>query len=84
MRNVTLGYTLSEQTLNSFSHNVIKGLRVYLAAQNLFTITDYSGYDPEISTPFSAGGDAYIFQRGIDTGQLPQPRTFIAGVQLQF
>jgi TonB-linked SusC/RagA family outer membrane protein len=84
LRNITLGYTLSNQTLNSFSGNVLKGLRVYLAAQNLFTITDYSGYDPEISTPFSAGGDAYIFQRGIDTGQLPQPRTFIAGVQLQF
>jgi TonB-linked SusC/RagA family outer membrane protein len=84
LRNITLGYTLSEQTLNSFSGNVLKGLRVYLAAQNLFTITDYSGYDPEISTPFSAGGDAYIFQRGIDTGQLPQPRTFMAGVQLQF
>jgi hypothetical protein len=60
---------------------VIKGLRVYLAAQNLVTITGYSGYDPEIGT---SGGDSYIFRRGIDNGQLPQPRTLLAGVQLQF
>ena len=74
LRNITLGYTFSEQTLNSFSHNVIKSLRIYVAAQNLITITDYSGYDPEIGT----SGDGYIFRRGIDTGQLPQPRTFIS------
>ena len=49
-RNITLGYTLAEQTLKSFSRNVISSLRIYVAAQNLFTITDYSGYDPEIST----------------------------------
>ena len=78
LRNITLGYTFSNQTLNGFSRNVIKSLRVYVAAQNLITITDYSGYDPEI------GGGDLIFSRGIDTGQLPQPRTFLAGVQLQF
>jgi hypothetical protein len=80
LRNLTVGYTLPEQSLNSLSHNVIKSLRFYLAAQNLLTVTDYSGYDPEIGT----SGDGYIFRRGIDGGSLPQPRTFIAGVQLQF
>jgi TonB-linked SusC/RagA family outer membrane protein len=77
VRNVTLGYTIPAQALN-FSNNVIKGVRVYIAAQNLLTITNYSGYDPEVS------GDNFIFSRGIDSGALPQARTFIAGVQLQF
>ncbi len=84
LRNVTFGYSFSEQTLNSFSHNVINGLRIYVAAQNLITITGYSGYDPEVSTKGANDGSAYIFLRGIDNGQLPQPRTFLAGIQFQF
>lgn len=83
-RNVTLGYTFSDNTLNSIIGNTIKNLRIYVAAQNLFTITDYKGYDPEISTQSSGGGEAFIFRRGIDNGQLPQPRTFMAGLQIGF
>jgi TonB-dependent starch-binding outer membrane protein SusC len=79
LRNLTVGYSIPAQTLKNFSHNVISGLRVYVAAQNLLTLTDYSGYDPEVQN-----GDGFIFTRGIDGGQLPQPRTFIAGVQFQF
>ena len=81
LRNITLGYTFSQQSLNSVSHDVIRSLRVYVAAQNLFTITHYTGLDPEMQ---GSDGDGYIFRRGIDGGQLPQPRTFIAGVQFQF
>jgi hypothetical protein len=59
-----------------------------VAAQNLFTITDYKGYDPEIShqelSNFPTGRNTFIFRRGIDIGTLPQPRTFIAGVQFNF
>jgi TonB-linked SusC/RagA family outer membrane protein len=81
LRNVTVGYTFPGQPLRNFSHSVINGLRVYVAAQNLFTITGYTGLDPEMQT---SDGDGYIFRRGIDNGQLPQPRTLIAGVQFQF
>ena len=84
LRNITLGYTFSKSTLQSFSRNVFSSVRIYVAAQNLFTITHYTGYDPEISTQSSGDGDAFIFRRGIDNGQLPQPRTFLAGIQLQF
>jgi TonB-linked SusC/RagA family outer membrane protein len=77
-RNLTLGYTFSKNTLRSFSGKVLSGLRVYAAAQNLFTITDYKGYDPEVN------GSDFIFSRGIDNGQVPQPRTFMAGIQLGF
>jgi TonB-dependent starch-binding outer membrane protein SusC len=84
VRNLTIGYTFPETALANFSNNVVKNLRLYVAAQNLLTLTGYKGYDPEVSTQNAADGDAYIFRRGIDTGQIPQPRTFLAGVQLQF
>lgn len=84
IRNLTLGYTFSQSALADLTGSVVRGLRFYVAAQNLLTLTDYSGYDPEVSTQSGADGDAFIFRRGIDTGQLPQPRTFLAGVQLQF
>ncbi|SEP43373.1 TonB-dependent receptor [Mucilaginibacter sp. OK283] len=79
-RNITLGYTLSKATLQSFSGNVLSRLRVYIAAENLFTITGYKGYDPEIG---SDGGDL-IFNRNIDRGQVPQPRTILFGIQAGF
>ncbi|MDO3628206.1 TonB-dependent receptor [Mucilaginibacter sp. BT774] len=79
-RNITLGYTFSKATLQSFSGSVLSKLRLYIAAENLFTITGYKGYDPEVSTN---GGD-YIFNRGIDNAQVPQPRTFLFGIQAGF
>jgi len=93
-RNVTLGYTFSGPSLKAFSGDIIKSMRIYVAAQNLFTVTKYKGYDPEISvqTPTAdnlAAPDQnhavdYIFSRGIDSGQTPQPRTLLAGLQLSF
>jgi TonB-linked SusC/RagA family outer membrane protein len=84
-RNITLGYTFSKATLQSFSGNVLSKLRVYIAAENLFTITGYKGYDPELST-VNGDNNSYdtIFNRSIDTGQIPQPRTFLFGIQAGF
>jgi len=83
LRNLTVGYTLPTKVLNSINggEHVFTRIRFYIAAQNLLTLTGYSGYDPEISTQM---GGSYIFTRGIDDGQLPQPRTFLAGLQLGF
>jgi len=64
--------------LGKISKGTVKNFRVYVAAQNLFTITRYSGYDPEVV------GSDLLFNRGIDLGQIPQPRTFLAGVQVGF
>ncbi|MBD1363123.1 TonB-dependent receptor [Mucilaginibacter sp. ZT4R22] len=79
-RNITLGYTFTKAALRSFSGNVLSRLRMYVAAENLFTITGYKGYDPEIG---SDGGDL-IFNRNIDNGQVPQPRTILFGIQAGF
>lgn len=68
---VQLGYTLPRSL---FSKIGASRLRLYLTAENLLTLTKYSGYDPEV------GGGIF----GIDRGQYPQARTFIGGLQLSF
>lgn len=84
LRNITIGYALPHNIINRIAGaNTFTGIRIYIAAQNLFTITKYSGYDPELSTQ-SGVQNPYIFTRGIDEGTLPQPRTFMAGIQLGF
>lgn len=52
--------------------DVETGIRLYVSMQNLFTITGYSGVDPEIP------------DNGIDRGQYPQPRTFMIGANINF
>jgi len=74
LRSVTLGYNIPLKGLNK----VVSSLRVYVTGQNLFTITDYKGYDPEIV------GQDFLFDRGIDRGQYPQPKTYMLGVQVSF
>ena len=73
LRNLTLGYTLPERLTRKA---LISRLRLYLNAENLFTLTSYHGMDPEISS----GGTSL----GIDKGVYPQARTFSAGVNLTF
>ncbi|MEM8892084.1 MAG: TonB-dependent receptor, partial [Bacteroidota bacterium] len=74
IKTFTIGYTvpLSE-------NSALKNLRIYASAQNLLTITEYEGYDPEVSV-FQGANFNNAF--GIDLGQLPQARTFILGLQI--
>ncbi|MCU0458485.1 MAG: TonB-dependent receptor [Bacteroidales bacterium] len=73
LRNITLGYTLPKNISDAVKLNK---LRVYLSAENLYTVTKYTGYDPEIG-----GG---VFDNGIDRGIYPQPRTVMAGINVTF
>ncbi len=66
-----IGYTIPNRLL---SRAGISKLRVYVTAENLATLTKYSGYDPEV------GGGVF----GIDKGQYPQARSFMGGIQLSF
>lgn len=86
LRNLTIGYSLPEETLSKIANGAISKLRIYTTAQNLFTITNYSGYDPEIggSTTVTPGQQSAAGGVGIDRGVYPQPRSFVAGIQLQF
>ena len=65
LRNFTLGYTLIVESLKL----KFQSLRIYATASNLFTITPYKGYDPEVSS-------------GTDSGAYPASRTFTFGVNV--
>lgn len=68
LKNLTLGYTLPESLIKKAS---INSLRFYMSAQNLLTLTKYSGFDPEI-------------QGGVDNSNYPLTRTISFGVDLKF
>ncbi len=74
LKNIQIGYTIPGKSLERFK---ISNLRIYVAADNLFTITKYEGFDPEIG-----GLGGYSF--GLDVGTYPQPRTLRAGLLLNF
>lgn len=73
-RNVQLGYTLPQNLTRKV---FIQRLRIYAQAENLFTLTSYSGCDPEVT-----GGNGFGTELGIDRGVYPQNRTFSIGVNL--
>jgi hypothetical protein len=83
-----VGYSLPKDVVARIAGgHTFTRIRVYVAAQNLLTITKYTGYDPELSTLSGLDPNThppYVFTRGIDQGTLPQPRTFLAGLQLGF
>lgn len=73
VQNVNLGYTFPKV-------GKLKGLRVYAEAQNLFILTSYKGFDPEVS---SNGGLADR-TAGVDYGAYPSTRTLLLGANLKF
>lgn len=69
IKNIQLGYTLP------ISPKIFKSVRIYGQVKNAFTLTKYSGFDPEIS-----GG---ILNTGVDRGQYPQPRIYSFGLDIK-
>jgi iron complex outermembrane receptor protein len=61
--------------------DAFQNIRLSLTGQNLFVITDYSGFDPEINTGSSTGG---IQTFGIDRFTYPRARTFMVNLNLTF
>lgn len=71
--NVSLGYTFPKKWIAPLK---ISNLRVYVTGNNLYTFTNYSGYDPEVSVLKSA------ITPGVDFSAYPRARSFVAGVNL--
>ncbi|HEX6926971.1 MAG TPA: TonB-dependent receptor [Longimicrobiaceae bacterium] len=74
LSNLTLGYQLPERLLPGVS-----SAELYLTGQNLFVLTDYTGFDPEVN---SIGGDSRL--RGVDSGAYPRARTWNIGANITF
>ncbi len=80
LKNVVLGYNFKQSKLQSLG---ISGARVFISAQNLATITKYTGMDPEMYTNDNLAnyGDLAV---GIDMGTYPPAKSFTFGIQLNF
>lgn len=80
LNTMTLGYTLPKQWLSKAG---VSNLRVYGTVYNLFTITGYSGLDPEVSANANLNHAVYPTP-GLDWGTYPRARSFVVGVNLSF
>ncbi len=84
IRNIQLGYNVSSEALESITSGFINNLRVYVGAQNLFTFTNYLGFDPEVTRGFSFQKGEFPLATGQDSGGSPQPRIFQLGARVTF
>lgn len=77
MRNATIGYTLPSSLLKNVR---IKSARIYVTGLNLITITDYTGWDPEVNS------DDFVTNvaQGYDFYSPPMPRSIIGGINVKF
>ncbi|HAN79168.1 MAG TPA: hypothetical protein DCQ31_16075, partial [Bacteroidales bacterium] len=76
LKNLQVGYTIPAK----YSSKVhIKNIRIYTSMDNLWTLTNYSGLDPEL---FGLYGNPFYY--GVDMVNYPQPRTYSLGVNVTF
>lgn len=83
LKTLQLGYTLPDNLLGSH----MSATRLYVSATNLWTVTDYSGLDPEFTTrgnSFNQSNNGSQLGAGTDDGNVPQPRMFQIGVSTSF
>lgn len=73
--NITFGYTLPKKILKKA---FISNARVYATLNNIYTFTDYTGYDPEVSSTGS------LLTRGVDNSSYPKSKSFVLGLNLTF
>ena len=88
LKSLIIGYSFNDNALQSIIGGALTKLRFYVQGQNLFTITDYSGLDPEIRPSYAGGpffGDSFtVAGLGIDRGGQPAAISFNFGVQVGF
>ena len=83
LRNLTVGYNFDLRKVSW-----IQNLNIYVQGQNFITITDYTGYDPDVSYNYGTGmwndGSQNSVNRGVDDFGYPNYRTFTAGIKVTF
>jgi len=78
LKNLMIGYNVPVTRLTSLTKGTVSRFRIYVASQNLLTVTKYKGWDPEI------GSKNGTLTNGIDYGQYPAARSFMVGLQVGF
>lgn len=89
LKNLQVGYTFGDDLLRTLR---IRSCRIFVMANNLFTITKYSGIDPEVGSAYSqaslsgyVGTAVGVTTRGLDAvSQYPQTRIYSAGIDISF
>jgi hypothetical protein len=81
-RNMVVGYTIPGNMVSKLS---LTKARFYVQAQNLFTITKYTGLDPDITVLNYQGNQARRdLSTGLDVGRYPLSKQFIVGLNIEF
>lgn len=78
IKNITLGYTFPKQWIKNLG---LENVRLSCNIQNLWTITGYKGYDPEIGASTS-DTNGYVY--GLDNGRYPSPTVYSFGLNVTF
>jgi TonB-linked SusC/RagA family outer membrane protein len=84
IQNMSIGYTLPQDMLRSWTDEFVSNVRVYVGAQNLATYTKYSGYDPEVGRTQSFQKGEFTLATGQDGGASPLPRIIQLGLSVSF
>jgi hypothetical protein len=79
LKNLSFAYRLPEHLLHKYG---VRNLEIYVSGQNLFTITHYPGYDPEVTN--SNFGQYPAITQGLETGVIPNPKTYTLGLRAGF
>jgi TonB-linked SusC/RagA family outer membrane protein len=82
LKNVSLSYNIPDRFLGYTK--VIKGLRATIGAQNLYTLTHYKGYDPEVGAYVGTGSSGSNQAIGIDFGRYPLAPMYTATISVNF
>jgi TonB-dependent starch-binding outer membrane protein SusC len=80
LKNLAIGYTIPATALDRLN---INKFRIYFSAQNILTITDYEGYDPEVNYNSESGTDSNR-NLGLDYGSYPNAKSYTLGLSIGF
>lgn len=78
IKNISLGYTMPKNVVQKWN---VENVRLYVNIQNLYTLTKYQGYDPEVG---ASTQDATGMTYGVDNGRYPSPTTYSCGLNITF
>lgn len=81
LKNLALGYSLPESIIG---HLGMSFARIYVSGQNLFTITDYPGVDPEVNYATTGNAVRGNSNLGFDYGSYPNMKSYTVGIQVKF